>query len=339
MDDMNMKLSDYLCMIGFSLFGIFVLGAAVLSGQFGVIGSLICIAIVIVLCFAIKRSWNKIKKDITAKRIAKENQQQRQEFERQQQEYKKRQQDYERGDYYGTFEYTKQSLMHNENTANYRKLGYMYENGYGTAKDYDKAMKCYEKANAWREIGYMHYFGLGVPENKDKANEYFAKCDDIEDCKKVIEYFDSIERIASGKNPFLGYSEKNALFNLGLSYAEGKGVYQDYQKALLCYKEAADLGDKYAYNNLGVMYGTGKGVERDYYTARSYYQKAADLGCEVACDNLGNYYENGRGGGVDKYKALKYYKKACDLGGQKGCENFKRLKKEMGIRNDDDVLF
>lgn len=105
------------------------------------------------------------------------------------------------------------------------------------------------------------------------------------------------------------------------------------------YKKAADLGDKYACNNLGVMYGSGKGVERDYYTARRYFQKGADLGNAVACDNLGMYYENGWGGGVDKYKALKYYKKACNLGNQKGCENFRRLKKEMGIRNDDDVLF
>ena len=87
------------------------------------------------------------------------------------------------------------------------------------------------------------------------------------------------------------------------------------------------------------MYGSGKGVERDYYTARRYFQKGADLGNAVACDNLGMYYENGWGGGVDKYKALKYYKKACNLGNQKGCENFRRLKKEMGIRNDDDVLF
>lgn len=215
----------------------------------------------------------------------------------------------------------------------------MYKNGYGTTKDYNKAMQCHQKANAWREIGYMHYFGYGVYKNKNRANEYFAKCDDIEDCKDVIEYFESIQRIARGGNPFLGYSEESAFYNLGYCYAEGKGIYQDYQKALYYYKKAADLGNKSAYNNLGCMYGSGKGVERDYYTARRYYQKVADLGVEVACNNLGSYYENGIGGDVDKYKALKYYKKACNLGNQKGCENFRRLKNEMGIRNDDDVLF
>lgn len=247
------------------------------------------------------------------------------------QEQEKRQQDYERGNYYGTFEHIKQSLMQNENDAeSYRKLGYMYENGYGTTQDYSKAMKCYQKANAWREIGYMHYFGYGVYKNKDKANEYFAKCDDREDCKKVISYF---ERITNNSN------DANALYNLGWHYAEGKGITQDYQKALYYYKKAADLGLEGAYNNLGCMYGSGKGVERDYYTARRYFQKGADLGDKMACDNLGSYYENGTGGGADKYKALKYYKKACDLGNKDGCENFRRLKNEMGITNDDDVLF
>lgn len=264
-----------------------------------------------------------------------------QKFKRQQQEYEKRQQDYERGNYYGTFEHTKQSLMQNANTADYRKLGYMYENGYGTTQDYNKAMKCYQKANAWREIGYMHYFGYGVPKNKDKANEYFAKCDDRKDCEEVIEFFEDIERIARGEiYVWLGYSSKGAvLYNLGCYYAEGKGVCQDYQKALYYYNKAVDLGSREAYNNLGYMYSSGKGVERDYYTARRYFQKGADLGEEVACNNMGSCYENGWGGSVDKYKALKYYKKACNLGNQKGCENYERLKNEMGIINDDDVLF
>lgn len=224
------------------------------------------------------------------------------------------QQQYERGDYYGTFEHTKQtlqSLMQDNNSTDFftfeylilnesitsyrRKLGYMYENGYGTAKDYDKAMKCYEKANAWREIGYMHYFGYGVPKNENRARTYFAKCDDEADYKQIISYF---ERIVNDSN------DANALCNLGWHYTEGKGISQDYHKALY------------------------------------YYQKAADLGNKIACNNLGNCYE------YDKlyvlfsqYKALKYYKKACDLGNQKGCENYKRLKAQMGITNDDDVLF
>lgn len=109
---------------------------------------------------------------------------------------------------------------------------------------------------------------------------------------------------------------------------------RDCQKALYYYKKAADLGSSGAYNNLGVMYNYGIGVAQSYSTARSYYKTAADMGNAIACNNLGKCYEYG-----DKYKALKYYKKACDLGNKDGCANYQRLKNEMGITNDDAVLF
>lgn len=195
--------------IAMLLFVMFFAGLIALSGELGIIGTLICIAIVIGCWCGIAHLWDKIKKDMTEKRIAK---------------------NYERGNYYDTFEHTKQSLMQNKNITDYLKLGYMYENGYGTTKDYDKAMKCYEKANAWREIGYMHYFGYGVYKDKDRANEYFAKCDDRKDCKEVISYF---ERIANNSN------DANALYNLGWHYTEGKGISQDYQKALHYYKKSS----------------------------------------------------------------------------------------------------
>ena len=258
---------------------------------------------------------------------------------------------YNRGDYYDTFEHIKQSIMHGKKTSrlrdigsnniddnayDYHQLGYMYENGYGTTKDYNKAMQCYKKSvelgnrNANCEIGYMYYFGHGVSKSISRAKEYFAKCDDKADCEKVIGYFERIEN----------YNDSSAYFNLGLCYASySKGVMQDYQKALHYYKKAADLGDKSAYNNLGVMYSRGEGVAQSAYTARSYFQKAADMSDEVACNNVASYYENGSGGVKDKYQALKYYKKACDLGNKDGCANYQRLKNEMGIKNDDDVLF
>lgn len=190
------KTAENLYQIGGLLFTMFLAGVFAIAGDFDVTGTLICIAIVIGCWCAIGWQWNETKKDMAKKRTDREREQkyqeQQQKWNQRRQLERQRQQDYERGNYYGTFEHTKQSLMQNKNTADYLKLGYMYENGYGTTKDYGKTMQCYQKANAWREIGYMHYFGYGVPKNKDKANEYFAKCDDIEDCKDVIEYFESI---------------------------------------------------------------------------------------------------------------------------------------------------
>ena len=244
------------------------------------------------------------------------------------------QQKFNSGNYYSVLEDLKKYLMNSKDTEFYHRLGYMYENGYGTTKDYSKAMECYKKADAWREMGYMHYFGYGVPKDKKKAYRYFEISGDKTDCDKVIECF---ERIANHSD------DATALYNLGYFYAEGKGMYQDYQKALYYYQKAADLGSSNACNNLGVMYNSGKGVERNYSLAVKYYQKSADLGNAVACNNVGRCYEYGDGGlfgaKSDKYKALKYYKKAYNLGDREGCENYKRLKNAMGITNDDDVLF
>lgn len=51
-----------------------------------------------------------------------------------------------------------------------------------------------------------------------------------------------------------------AQYNLGLMYANGHGVPQDYKAAVEWYGKAAQQGDALAQNNLGVMYDNGRGV-------------------------------------------------------------------------------
>ena len=47
---------------------------------------------------------------------------------------------------------------------------------------------------------------------------------------------------------------------LGVMYANGRGVPQDYAEAVKWYRLAADQGDAEAQHNLGVMYASGEGV-------------------------------------------------------------------------------
>jgi TPR repeat protein len=54
-----------------------------------------------------------------------------------------------------------------------------------------------------------------------------------------------------------------AQYGLGLKYAVGEGVPQDYAEAVKWYRKAAEQGDAYAQNNLGLMYEYGKGVPKD----------------------------------------------------------------------------
>jgi TPR repeat protein len=55
--------------------------------------------------------------------------------------------------------------------------------------------------------------------------------------------------------------EDNAMIELGLMYHTGKGVKQDYGKAMDWYLKAFDKGNGDAYNNIGVMYRDGLGCE------------------------------------------------------------------------------
>jgi TPR repeat protein len=55
----------------------------------------------------------------------------------------------------------------------------------------------------------------------------------------------------------------NAQFNLGVMYANGRGVPKDDTQAVAWFRHAADVGDADAQFNLGVMYANGRGVPQD----------------------------------------------------------------------------
>ena len=74
--------------------------------------------------------------------------------------------------------------------------------------------------------------------------------------------------------------------NLGVMYAEGKGVPQDDKAAVQWYRRAAEQGDADAQNNLGMMYHKGEGVLQDYKTAAQWYRRAAEQGHAAAQSNL-----------------------------------------------------
>ncbi|MDG4594290.1 MAG: SEL1-like repeat protein [Candidatus Contendobacter sp.] len=126
-----------------------------------------------------------------------------------------------------------------------------------------------------------------------------------------------------------------AQFNLGLMYANGKGVKQDYAQARQWFQKAAEQGDAAAQFILGVMYYEGKWVKQDYGQARQWFQKAVDQGLagvqQVFIDHgmdrnealiafasmqylLGVMYGNGYGVKQDYAQARQWYQKAAEQG-------------------------
>jgi TPR repeat protein len=63
--------------------------------------------------------------------------------------------------------------------------------------------------------------------------------------------------------------------NLGVMYADGYGVQQDYFEAAAWHRKVAEQGDPNALNNLRILYDNGHGVPKDYVQARKWYDLAA----------------------------------------------------------------
>ena len=75
--------------------------------------------------------------------------------------------------------------------------------------------------------------------------------------------------------PLAQQGNATAQFGLGVMYDQGRGVPQDYAKALKWYRLAAAQGDAGAQFNLGVMCARGQGVPQDYVQAHMWYSLAA----------------------------------------------------------------
>ena len=59
--------------------------------------------------------------------------------------------------------------------------------------------------------------------------------------------------------------------NLGLMYARGRGVQQNYAEAVSEIAKAADRGQMYAQYDLGGMYYNGQGVAKNYAEAMKWF--------------------------------------------------------------------
>ena len=105
-----------------------------------------------------------------------------------------------------------------------------------------------------------------------------------------------------------------ASYRLGVLYALGEGVTQDYQRAAVLFKTAAEDGVTEAQYNIAVMYAEGLGIDHDPNQAVFWYRKAAAQGSASAAFNLGVAYSNGVGVKQSMEEAAQWFRKAGEAG-------------------------
>jgi localization factor PodJL len=104
--------------------------------------------------------------------------------------------------------------------------------------------------------------------------------------------------------------DARAAFEIGVRYAEGRGVTQNGVTALEWYRRAAEAGFAPAQYRLASALEKGLAGTRDLTEARRWYQIAAEKGNVRAMHNLGVLYANDR----DMTTALQWFEKAAARG-------------------------
>ena len=105
-----------------------------------------------------------------------------------------------------------------------------------------------------------------------------------------------------------------AAYEIGLRYAEGKGVASNLDEAAKWYGRAAEAGVVPAIFRLGTLYEKGLSVKKNIDIARRYYMQAAERGNAKAMHNLAVLDADGSGKGADYKSAAQWFRKAADRG-------------------------
>ncbi|MEA2896634.1 MAG: localization factor PodJL [Bradyrhizobium sp.] len=108
--------------------------------------------------------------------------------------------------------------------------------------------------------------------------------------------------------------DPSAAYEIGVRYAEGKGVPASYDDAAKWYDRAAQAGLVPAIFRLGTLYEKGLSVKKDIDIARRYYLQAAERGNAKAMHNLAVLDADGGGKGANYKSASLWFRKAADRG-------------------------
>eukprot|EP00956_Cyclotella_meneghiniana_P033526 scaffold96769_cov63-Cyclotella_meneghiniana.AAC.4 len=110
------------------------------------------------------------------------------------------------------------------------------------------------------------------------------------------------------------FNDPAAINMLGVYYKDGEnGFSMDRSRAVQLWIRASELGSIFAHYNLGLSYANGRGVEQNMRKANHHWQIAAMLGHENSRYNLGISEENN--GNIKR--AMRHYIIAAKCGDKK----------------------
>jgi hypothetical protein len=169
-------------------------------------------------------------------------------------------------------------------------------------------------AKAQQTLLQLYDIGQGVPTGNVQAYKWLS----LAGVKGVSGAASARERV---ERRMTSAEIVDAQTDLGLMYANGDGVPQDYAEAIRWYRPAAYGGGAEAQSSLGSMYANGRGLPQDDAEAVRWYKLAAYQGLASAQANLGVMYSRGRGVPQSDVEAYKWWSLAAAQGSDDAANN------------------
>ncbi len=110
----------------------------------------------------------------------------------------------------------------------------------------------------------------------------------------------------------------DAINMLGRCHERGWGVQIDFEKAVVCYRDAAEQGHDWAQFNLACLMMEGRGTARDPDMAFSLLNKAAQQNLVKSFHMIGHCYEHGLGCDRNIVTAIGWYRRSAESGDFRG---------------------
>lgn len=208
-----------------------------------------------------------------------------------------------------------------------------YWDGEGVDKNIPLSIKWVTKA---ADAGYTKaqtmlgaaYFegGEGIDQNYALSEKYLLSASEKEntDAQAFLAYLyiamEDYSKAMVWARKAAQMEHPQACLALGRIYDEGLGVEANHLEGLKWFEKAANCGDADAQNIVGNIYSNGESVAKDEKKAFMYYQKAAVQGHLWGMYNLSGCYVNGQGTDMDLLKAGEWLRKAAEGGLQEAID-------------------
>jgi TPR repeat protein len=186
-------------------------------------------------------------------------------------------------------------------------LASLYEHGNGVPQDISKTIFYLNKACdlenpcAMNILGNMYEFGIGVKVDEVRAAKLYRRSVD----KKHL--------------------STDGMINLGVMYAEGRGVSKDFKMAKMLLKAAVRRHDPIAMYTLAMLLLREGNIAKKSQKILKLLQDSAKLGISGAMYQLGCLYSRGQIVEKDMVQASEYFAHAASLGVPTAAQEFYKL--------------